>query len=1040
MQIKLLQSCRWLWLLVFLGASPGLIFADPEPDLLMAYQVEGTISDADGTPLQGATVTVKSGTNGAITDENGKFSISVPDGAQTLVVYYFGYLRQEVSVSGKTTLNIALEVDATSLDEVIVVGYGTQKKVSLTGAVSTVSSEALTLVPVANASELLAGRVPGLLTKQTTGLPGNDATELRVRGFGTPLVLVDGIQMSMNRLDPNEIESISVLKDAAAAVYGARAGNGVILVTTKRGSNGKPTISYNGNVSWQAPTIVPQTVNSTQFAELITEGERNYGLEERYTSEEIELFRSGTDPNYPNQNWHDALFVDWAPMKTHNLSVRGGSDRVRYYVSAGYLDQTSLFTSTDWNFNRYNVRSNIDVSITDDLSLTMDVSYRHERRDEPNASISGTWTDLTTAEPVWPASLPDPSLGGPYSGFSQRTPLAQMTTALSGFRDDRRDYVTGRLGLTYDIPFIDGLSANATLNYFTWNRYQKLLNKPFDVLSYDYTTQDYTFQGSNGANTLSELMIRHRQLYPLIKLDYIKSFGNHNLNVLLLGEMIDTEELTFTAGRRDLLSTNIPYLFAGSPDNITNNGSAFQSGRASYVGRINYNFNEKYLIEAAFRYDASHKFPEATRWGFFPSISAGWWISEEDFLSGASWLDKLKMRASYTKSGDDNVTAFQYLAGYAIREGLLDVYQFGDQLNRVITNTGLPNTQITWLDMTIYNVALEGSVMDGLFGFEADFFYRLTENIFGTPQESYPSTFGATLPQLNINSTDDRGFDLILTHRKEIGDFRYNVAANIGFARRKYVSWSEDPYDDEDEIRIFQRTGNWVNRWIGYQADGLFMTQGEIDEHPVDQDQNGNTSLRPGDIKYIDRNADGVIDFRDQDVIGFGTFPETSYGLSLQAEYKGFSLSALFQGASRFNANITGGRRSPFSNWSVPFDYHYMYRWQPDPNDPGVNINPDVQLPHIDGTGTGSTANNNQTSDFWLQDNTYLRLKNINLAYSLPASVKEALNFQNIQIYVAGSNLLTFSKLGIYKKSWDPESGFTYPPVKTITLGLNVSL
>ena len=1012
----------------------GLLYGS---SLLAQQAITGTITDADGTPLIGANILETGTANGTITDFNGAFELTVGTNA-SLTISYTGYQDQTIAVNNQTIINAQL-AEGSLLDEVVVVGYGSQKKVNLTGSVASIKSEELISVPAANVSELLAGKVPGLLTRQTSGVPGNDATTISIRGYGEPLVLVDGIQTSLNRLDPNDIESISVLKDASAAIYGARAGNGVILVTTKRGKSGKPSISYHGNVSFQNPTFIPQRVDATQYAELLREGELNYQLEPTYTEEDIQKFRDGNDPNFPNQDWYGALFVDWAPMQSHNLSVRGGSEKIQYFVSAGYLDQESMFTSGDWNYRRFNTRSNVDAQISDKLSLSLDLSYRREQRDEPTADLNAVWNDLGTAQPVWPAQLPDSEIGGPYTGFSQRSPLAQVTNSLSGFKDDRREFLTARIALNYDL--LEGLRASAAFNYRSGNTYRKTLNKPFDVFSYDYTTQDYTLQGTNGSNTLGEFYTRNQQLYPLVSLEYTQSFGDHNLKALALAEWIDTDSLTITANRRDLLSTDIPYLFAGSRDNIQNNGSASETGRASYIGRVNYDYKGKYLLEATFRYDASHKFPSNSRWGFFPSISVGWRLSEEPFFQDLNWLDKLKIRTSYSRSGDDGVAAFRYLAGYTIREGQTDIYLHENQVGRIITNTGLPNPDITWLDMTIYNAGLEMAFLDGKLGFEFDYFYRLTEGVFGTPTESFPSTFGATLPQLNINSTDDRGIDLLIHHQNNIGKFRYNVGLNYGISRRKYVDWSEDPFDDPDEIRIFQREGNWVNRWIGYKSDGLFMTQQEIEAHTVDQDQNGNSTLRPGDIRYVDLNNDGVLDFRDQDVIGKGSFPEISYGLNLSLGYGGFTLMALFQGASGFNQNIGGRRRGAFSNGSIPYDYHYKYRWQPDPNDFSVNINPDVQLPNIEGTGIGRSQNNDRTSDFWLQDNTYIRLKSLNLAYTLPKGVIERVGLQGASVYIAGSNLLTWSKLGIYKNSWDPEKGGTgYPLLKTVSFGLNLNL
>src|SRR5690606_12137035 len=368
---------------------------------------------------------------------------------------------------------------------------------------------------------------------------------------------------------------------------------------------------------------------------------------------------------------------------------------------------------------------------------------------------------------------------------------------------------------------------------------------------------------------------------------------------------------------------------------------------------------------------------------------------------------------------------------------------FGPDVYRRIRSTGLPNPAITWLDMTNYNIGLDAGFLDGKLGFEFNFFHRITDNVFGQPLDTYPSTFGAVLPQLNINSTEDRGFEIQVNHRNNIGDFAYNVGGSVSLAREKYRRWAESPYEDPDEIRIFKNTGKYTNRWIGYKADGIFMTQGDIDAHPVNQDQADNSTLRPGDIVYKDLNDDGIIDWRDQDEIGYGDFPDLTYALNLELRYKNFSVSALFQGASMFNSMISDALRGPLQNMGNPFDFHYKYRWQPDPNNPDVNINPEARLPAIMGDGVGTNTNNNKASDFWLQDATYLRLKNLNIGYTFPRDYARQMGLQNVHLYFAGSNLWTISKLGIYKNSVDPEAtGYEkfYPPVKTLAFGLNITL
>lgn len=1013
---------------------------------LQAVPVKGrVVSEEDNQGLPGVNVAIKGTSMGTVTDADGEYSLEVPSSESILVFSFVGFVNREVKVGDQSVIDVSMAPDITALSEVVVVGYGTQEKMNVTGSVATVKSADLTKVPSPNVSEMLIGKAPGLFTMQSQGVPGADYANLSIRGFGDPLVLVDGIQMSWTRIDPNEIESISVLKDASAAIYGARAGNGVILITTKRGSNARPSISYSGSYTTQQPTTIPRFVSSAQYAELLREGEMNSSLPITYSEEDIQKFREGTDPDYPNENWYDATFRSWAPMQSHNLSVRGGTDKVRYFTSAGFLDQASIYRSGDLSFKRYNVRSNVDVNITDRLSGSIDLSYRNEARLGPQTSLRDIWINLKTALPMYHPILPDPTKGGAYSGFLERSPVAQTHRDLTGFSDDIQRYFTGRVNLTYKIPGVDGLEASAAINYATNTVFTKVQDKPFDVLSYDYSSNEYIFWGTNGSNRLNETFSQYTQVYPMFSLSYNKSFGDHSVHGLLLHEWISTDDNFISAGRVDLLSTDVPYLFAGSPDNLTNNGGATMTGRVSYVGRLNYSYKEKYLLEGTFRYDASHKFPADSRWGFFPSISAGWRINEESFIKdNVSWIDDMKIRASYSMSGNDNVAAFKYLTGYEILGAATSVYVFGSDVYRLIRNTGLANPNITWLDMTTYNLGLDASFLRGLIGLEFDVFYRRTDNMFGEPRDTYPSTFGAILPQLNINSTEDRGFELTLNHRKTLGNgIQYSVALMGSLAREKYRYWSESEYTDPDEIRIYQKTGKYTNRWIGYISDGLFMDQAEIDAHPVDQDQAGNSTLRPGDIKYVDLNSDGIIDWRDQDVIGYGDFPDLSYGMNLQVQYKNFSLTALFQGASMFNSMIADALRGPLQNLSNPFDFHYKYRWQPDPDNPGVNINPNVRLPAVLGDGVGTNTNNNKASDFWLKDATYLRLKNINLSYSIPKQLTERVGLQAVNVYVAGSNLLTWSKLGIYKDSVDPEmTGYEkfYPPVKTVAFGLNITL
>lgn len=1015
-----------------------------------SVQIVGKVTGAaDGAPLIGVSILEVGTSNGAVTDIDGNYAITAQAQGE-LVFSYVGFTTQEVAINNQTSINITLSDDATQLNEVVVVGYGREKKSTLTGAVATIDNKKLTTVPVANSANLLAGRVPGVMTRQNSGLPGSENTQIRIRGYaGSPLILVDGIQTSFDRVDPNDIESITVLKDAAAAVYGARAGNGVILVTTKRGQTGDAKISYNGSYTAMSASRLFEQVNTTQYIELVRESDLldQAGIDATFTEADLQKF-ANKEPGYEGGDWVNGLIRKNAPMHQHSLSVSGGSDDIKYFTSFGYVDQESYFRSGDYDYGRYNARSNIDARINDNLSFNLDLSYRFEKTERAANNINGMMTELATTRPTFPTSLPDPSVGEAFSGFSQRNPISSSKRDKAGFWDRDEDVITGRLGLKYDLPFISGLSAKVEVGLTRYNRAIKQFAKPTDLYEYQPETDTYLLQATQrAASSISENQFRRTQIYPLISLTYDKSFGDHNIKVLALHEQITRKFSQFNAGRLDLLSTAIPELFIGSTNNQTNNGfSGSDIGRKSYVGRLNYIFRDKYLFEATFRADGNVLFSPERRWGYFPSFSAGWVLSEESFMNMSSGgaLDFLKLRASFSQLGDDTangLNGFDYLTGYELQNPI--ILDDGTAFPTIRTR-GLVNRLLTWEEMTVYNVGLEAVLWNGKLSLEAELFYRKREGIIAQNIEDVPSTFGADLPVVNINSQDNRGIELSAVYQERVGDLRIELAPNFSLARSRWLDVkSQEAFEDPDQKRLFGLDGNRVNRFVGYLTDGIFMSQAEIDNHPVVQDDNENTTLRPGDIRYIDRDGDGELTFRDQDVIGYAQgIPEMVYGMNIALEYKNFRLSALIQGASKFSINISGSARSMFSNQSIPLTYHYDLRWQPDPNNPGVNVNPNAELP----AATQSPSfNNGRNSDFWLRDVTYFRLKNLNLSYSVPKSFLGNSGVDQAQIYVAGENLLLSTNLGIYKNSFDPEfqpgsPSRRLPITKSLAVGVRITL
>ncbi len=1015
------------------------------PHLLGQQTISGTVTDADNAPLTGAAILEVGTSNGVFTDLNGKYQITVQEGA-SLNCSYAGLRSQTIEIRNRTVVDIQLI--QISLDDVVIVGYGSEKKSTLTGAVASIDNEQLTAVPVANSANLLAGRVPGVMTRQNSGLPGAENTQIRIRGYaGSPLILVDGIQTSFDRIDPNDIESITVLKDAAAAVYGARAGNGVILVTTKRGLDGPAKISYNGSYTSMSASRLFQHVNTTEYIELVRESDLldGAGLDATFSDADLQKF-ANKEPGYGGGDWVNDLISNNAPMHQHNVSVSGGNEKIKYYTSVGYLDQESYFKSRDFDYGRYNARSNLDATINKHLSFNLDLSYRFEETERARNDIGAIMTELGSARPTFPTSLPDPSIGEAYSGFSQRNPISSSKRDKAGFWDRDEDVVQGRLGLRYDMPFINGLSAKAEVGLVRYNRATKQFNKPTDLYEYQPETNTYLFQATQRVvSSVSDDQFRRTQIYPLVSLTYDKTFGGHSLKVLGLYEQITRKFSQFSASRLDVLSFNIPELFIASQNNQTNNGSSGSDiGRKSYVGRLNYTFQNKYLFEATFRADGNVLFSPERRWGYFPSFSAGWVLSEESFFGKGGAFDFLKLRASYSQLGDDTangLNGFDYLTGYGLQSPII----LGDGTAfPSIRTRGLVNALLTWEEMTVYNIGLETRLWKGKISLETELFYRKREGIINQNIEDVPSTFGADLPVVNINSQDNRGIEISAVYQERLGEFLIELAPNFSFAKSKWLEVkSQEAFEDPDQKRLFELDGKRVNRFVGYITDGIFMSQAEIDEHPIVQDDNGNSTLRPGDIKYVDRDGDGEITFRDQDVIAYAQgIPEMVYGMNLGLGFKNFRLSALLQGASKFSINISGSARTMFDNQSIPLTYQYDLRWQPDLNNPTVNVNPNAELP----AATQSPSfNNNRNSDFWVKDVSYFRLKNLNLSYSFPNSILDKMNMDHLEVYVAGENLILLTNLGIYKNSFDPEfepgsPTARLPITKSLAIGLRVSL
>lgn len=999
-------------------------------------KVTGVVLDAHGEPIIGANVVEKGTTNGTITDLDGHYSLEVSSSRSILHISYIGYNTQDVSVAGKSELTTSLLEDSQTLEEVVVVGYGVQKRASITGSVASLQAKDIATVKTANVTNALAGKLPGLRAVQRSGAPGDDAASVDIRGFGNALVIVDGIERDFTQLDANDIESISILKDASAAVYGFKGANGVILVTTKKGELSKPKISYSGYVGFQTETRFPELFNSYEYASSYNEAQLNVGVRAPYSQEELEKYKAGDDPNYPDNNWWELMTRDFAPQMYHNLSVSGGAEKVKYYFSIGYTSQEGIWASKEENFRKYNVRSNIDAEITKGLTVALQLSGRLDTRDKPyDAGRFHTYFKVHPNVPIYANNNPDyyQSIGDNVN------PIQGLYSDEMGYdKRDRREF-NGSVALNWAIPWVKGLTAKALLAYDYNNLFSKQWAKEYSAYEYDVVKDSYT---KYSRKLLSELDSKAENSFSPTQqysLSYQNSFGNHDLGGLLLWEMKNYRQDWISAYRQFYISA-IDQMDAGDNVNKNNKGNQKQYSHEGLVGRLNYAYASKYLAELSFRYDGSYKFAKGKRWGFFPAVSLGWRISEEAFFKEKlPFIENLKIRGSYGKIGDEgDFAAFQYLTGYKYPEGNY-ILGSGGVLNGV-EDKGLPNLNLTWYESTTANIGFDAQALKGLVSVEFDYFERRRNGLLANRALTLPTSFGKSLPEENLNSDQTRGFEIVLGHRHTIGKVAYSINANFTTTRvlNRYVerAASGNMYENwRNNTNDRYKSMTW-----GYEATGQFQSFEEILNSPI-QDENGNKSLLPGDIRYKDINGDGIISNLDEKPIGHGSDPSMYYGLNLTAEWNGFDFTAFFQGAA-------GHEIVSIETWTDPFIQKglgngvvfWLDRWhRENPEDMSSSWVPGY-MPAIRPSGF---ALNDKTSSWSVLKQNYVRLKTIELGYSLPKSLLKKIGVESVRIYVNSYNPLTITK-GRRMKYMDPENSDVYikayPPMKSYNFGINLTL
>lgn len=1050
MKIKLyrLNFCRMCLVALLSLSASGLLAQVRTQNPDGTIDVTGMVSDASGDIVIGATVTEKGTRHKAHTNGRGVFNIKVKPDA-SLVFSCVGFETKEVPVGNQTKIDITLVESTEAIDEVVVVGYGTQKKATVTGSVSAIKGDDIVTTKNENVLNMLTGKVPGLRIVQNSSEPGQFKNEIDIRGFGAPLVIIDGIERgNIQRLDAEDIESISVLKDASAAIYGVKAGNGVLLVTTKQGTKGRAQVSYSGNVTWQRPSNFPDLVNATEWMTLFNEklAHNVDGPSTRYTQADFDEYLNGTKQT---TNWKDAVFRKSAPQTQHTLSVSGGNSSVTYYASMGYQNQDSFLKSNAINYEKYTMRSNVSAKINKNLKFDINLAgHIDTRKGTPHGSydiVRAMWL-MRPIDPIWN----NEELGqyaAPEFNDTLLNPVAAMDADLTGTRNEKSKWFQSSASLTYNIPHVEGLSLKALYSYDFIMNDNKAFMKSYLLYKSD---KDGNPQAPKVWNRINEKPYDLTRYYYgkdhslwNIRANYERKFGKHSVTGLVLFENKHNVGDNFRGNRQVMLP--VQEIFAGESSNQkieqdAGAGALYDYSTRSVVGRATYDYANKYMIEGAFRYDASSRFIENKQWGFFPSVSGGWRISEESFWkkSPLKVVNDFKIRSSYGLMGLDNSLNYQFLTGYNYpsSDGSASTmpkgYIFDNNFYSSSNDKGLANRAITWYDIKMFNIGFDAEALNGMIGVTAEYFRRKQEGLLASKDTSLPGIVGVGLPQENLNSDLYRGFEIEISHRHHFGDFYYNVRGNIAYTRRKqlfvemaekgnsYLNWRSNVNNRDEGIWWGHGTAGRFENWDQIYYNSTFIGRGTV----------------PGDYRYEDWNGDGMIDDLDLHPLTTNhTRPLINYGLMINGMWKGLDFSMLWQGAAKRHTSYGEFLMQPlWSNTNAVSDF--MDRWHP--VDPAASpYDPTTEWAQGYYAYSGTIANAN--SKFNMQNAGYLRLKNVEIGYTLPKKWLNAVNIQDVRFYVSGYNLLTFTKM----RDMDPEFpsssyGYNYPLNKTYTIGCNV--
>jgi TonB-linked SusC/RagA family outer membrane protein len=1014
------------------------------PLMAQNWNADGVVTDLNGESLPGVNVIVKNSTIGTVTDVNGKYHLSISNTANPVLLFsYLGFEPVEVRLTSASQTNkIVMQSSDKNLSEIVVVGYGTQKKATFSGSVAGMSGKDITKSPALNVTNSLAGSVPGLVVVGQSGEPGADYSSLYIRGTNSlndnsPLIVVDGVPgRSLERIDPSTIENISVLKDASAAIYGSQAANGVILVTTKRGNAEKMKVTVNYLAGWSRPTKIPEVCNSAEYATLVNEVNYYAGKSPVYSTTEIQKFADGSDLwKYPNTNWFEEVLKDWSMQHTANVSMTGGNESVQTYASLSSRYQDGFFKNSGSNYTQHDLKANIIGKISKNISLDIDFSGRIEQGNFLPVGSATLFYELQSASPLlaarWPNGLPGP----PLDLTTQHNPVVQSTSAAGYNHTDNYVFnLTSKLNVK--IPWIEGLVWTTTAAIDRGLLYTKKLNKRYDLYTWDGSTVDagdipVLVKGQYGgeSNLLQQFDLSKEYMVNSL-LNYQHKFNKvHEVGFLVGTEAFESTSNWFSAERKNNSVEYPEELNFGNDNQQYSNGSNPGVDRwLNYLGRINYAFAQKYMVEFVWRYQGSSKFYEKNRYGFFPGVSAAYRVSEEDFWKNNpinNLINSLKIRGSWGLTGNDKIDSYQFMSQYA---KYWQNFVTGTSSSNMATyyESLAGNIKAHWEEARQADLGIDLTMLNNRLTLTADYFNNLRSKILIAQTQSVPDFTGLSsiLPAVNIGKVRNKGFDFDFAWSDKIDDLNYRIGLNGCYANNKVLF-----FDEATNIPDYQKnTGHPMNSGIYYDATGIFKDQEEIDNYPHMD------GARPGDIIFRDVNDDKVINGEDKIRINKSQVPTWTGGLNIFAQYKGLDLTVLFQGqAGAVRYVQQTGSLSNNKNYLKSF---FDNRW--------TETNTDAEYPRTFNRNDEYWVNSDNQNTFWLHKTDFIRLKNIEIGYSLPEVLTKKLSLQTVRLTVSGMNLLTYAP---DMKDYDPElqyrgdgfAGSGYPIQKIITTGISIN-